>query len=442
MEQKTQTPKMLRQRKFLLILPLLVLPFMTLMFWSLGGGKVENTEAQPVMNKGFNMDLPDAYLKDDKPLDKMSYYDKAAFDSSKLEELMKNDPNYRKYTSPNNGIDGIQGDDISVSRNYARSGALMTSPYGSGISEDSNEVKVYRKLAELDEAMNRVAAPIVEPADDTAKNRSENTQVSTSDIDRLEQMMHSMTKQEGEDPELMQLNGMLEKILDIQHPNRVQEKIRQTSETQKGQVFAMSVTGKETPISLLDIAIDNRVGINNTSTNQYQQNGFYSLDESVLTDGSQNAIQAVVHETQTLVAGSTVKLRLVNDVYINGILIPKDNFLFGEAKLNGERLDIEIGSIRYQNSLFPVQLSVYDMDGMNGIYIPGAITRDVAKQSADRTIQGIGMTTMDPSFGAQAASAGIEAARDLISKKVKLVKVTVKGGYQVLLRDEKQKQSN
>jgi conjugative transposon TraM protein len=255
-------------------------------------------------------------------------------------------------------------------------------------------------------------------------------------------MMQSMNQQEGEDPELKQLNGMLEKILDIQHPDRVQEKIRQTSETQKGQAFAVSASRKEIPVSLLEYTTDGRIATNSPSINQSQQNGFYSLDESGLTDGTQNAIQAVIHETQTLVAGSTVKLRLINDVYINGKLIPKDNFLFGEAKLNGERLDIEISGVRYQNSLFPVQLSVYDMDGMNGIYIPGAITRDVAKQSADRTLQGIGLTTLDPSLGAQAASAGIEAARDMISKKVKLVKVTVKAGYQVLLMDEKQKQNN
>lgn len=325
---------MFRQRKFLLVLPLLVLPFMTLMFWSLGGGKVENIDAQPLTNKGFNMELPDAYLKDDKPLDKMSYYDKAASDSAKLQELMKNDPNYRKHTSLNNDIDGIQGDDISVSGNYARSGALMTSPYGSGISQDSNEVKVYRKLAELDEVMNSAANPAMVQKNDTSHNRSENTQVNSGDIDRLEQMMLSMNQTEGEDPELQQLNGMLEKILDIQHPDRVQEEIRQTSETRKGQVFAVSATGKETPVSLLDNTTDNRVGINSTSINQSQQNGFYSLDESVLSDGTQNAIQAVIHETQTLVAGSTVKLRLVNDVYINGILIPKDNFLFGEATLN------------------------------------------------------------------------------------------------------------
>ena len=442
MEQKTQSPKMLRQRKFLLVLPLLVLPFMTLMFWSLGGGKVENTDAQPLTNKGFNMKLPDAYLKDERSLDKMSYYDKATSDSAKLEELMKNDPNYRGRTSLNHKTDGMQHEDTSQSKYNNKSGSLITSPYGSGLSRDSNEAKVYRKLAELDEAMNRVNTPAIEQKDDTPHNRSENTQVSTSDIDRLEQMMQSMNQPQGEDPELHQLNGMLEKILDIQHPDRVQEKIRQTSQASKGRVFAVSATGHETPVSLLDNTPDGRVGINSPSIKQSQQNGFYSLDEPVLADGAQNAIQAVIHETQTLVAGSTVKLRLVNNVYINGMLIPKDNFLFGEATLSGERLGIKIGNIRYQNSLFPVELSVYDLDGMLGIYIPGAITRDVAKQSADRTIQGIGLTTLDPSLGAQAASAGIEAARDMISKKVKLIKVTVKAGYQVLLRDEKQKQNN
>jgi conjugative transposon TraM protein len=118
--------------------------------------------------------------------------------------------------------------------------------------------------------------------------------------------------------------------------------------------------------------------------------------------------------------------------------VPKGNFLFGQAALNGERLNIKINNIRYQNSLFHVGLSVYDLDGMHGIYIPGAITRDVAKQSADRAIQGFGLTSLDPSLGEQTVSAGIETARNLISKKVKLKKVTVKAGYRVLLKDEKQ----
>jgi len=48
-------------------------------------------------------------------------------------------------------------------------------------------------------------------------------------------------------------------------------------------------------------------------------------------------------------------------------------------------------------------------------------------------------TIVDPSIGAQVASAGIEAAKSLVGKKVKLIKVTVKSGYKVLLRNSKEK---
>jgi len=57
-------------------------------------------------------------------------------------------------------------------------------------------------------------------------------------------------------------------------------------------------------------------------------------------------------------------------------------------------------------------------------------------------MQSIGLTSLDPSWSAQAASAGVEAAKTLFSKKVRLIKVTVKAGYQVLLKDEKQKNTN
>jgi len=146
----------------------------------------------------------------------------------------------------------------------------------------------------------------------------------------------------------------------------------------------------------------------------------------------------VVQESQTIVSGSVIKLRLLSDININGNIIPKNNFVFGIAKLNGERLAIEINSISYNNSIYPVDLEVYDLDGLAGIYVPGAITRDVVRQSANGSIQSIGISTLDPSLGAQAATAGIDAAKNLLSKKIKTVKVNVKAGYRVLLKDDNQ----
>src|SRR5690606_33268112 len=128
-------------------------------------------------------------------------------------------------------------------------------------------------------------------------------------------------------------------------------------------------------------------------------------------------------------------------ISVNGVPIPNDSFIFGVASLSGERLNIEITNLRNGNSIFPVNLQVFDIDGLDGIHIPGAITRDVAANSADRSVQGIGLTSLDPTWQGQAASAGIETAKTLFSRKVKLVKVTVKAGYQVLLRDGRQQQA-
>lgn len=433
MEKQVKTPKMIRQRKFLLALPLLALPFMTMMFWALGGGKVEKVEGQAVAKKGFNINLPDANLKDDKPMDKMSYYNQAQLDSIKFLELVKNDPNYKNIAATDTDEYLLGQEDTFQNRTDQR--GLNRSLYGSQGHNDPNTDKIYRKLAELDKEMSK---PVTTKEDEydmyerTPGKSSNNTTVNSSDVDRLEQMMNMMNQPAGEDPEMKQLNGMLDKILDVQYPERVQEKLKQTSQANRGQVFAVSSQTKENNITLL----------NNDHVTSGSTNGFYSFTGATAIEDSQNAIQAVIHETQTIVDGSTVKLRLVNDVFINGVRIPKDNFIYGIASLRGERLSIKITSVRHNNSLFPVELAVYDMDGLDGIYIPGAITRDVAKQSADRSMQTIGLTSLDPSWGAQAASAGIEAAKTLFSKKVKLIKVTVKAGYQVLLRDEKQKQSN
>ncbi|MFV8334645.1 conjugative transposon protein TraM [Flavobacterium sp. RSP29] len=429
MEQKTKSLKMLRQRKLLVVLPLLVLPFVTVMFWALGGGKMEAANTQAVEKKGFNIKLPDANLKEGLPLDKMNYYDQATLDSIKLHELIKKDPN---YLSQSFQIDSTE-DSSDVTFRKGNTG-LNTSVY-----RDPNEEKVHQKLEALQKAINTPVTPPAQNRDFDKYAKSNETSTHSNDIDRLEQMMHSMNGQSGDqDPELQQLSGMLESILDIQHPDRMQEKLKKASEQQRGQVFAIATKTKEDNISSLQSA-----PINTTAfAGQSGHNGFYSLDEPASVDYTQNVVKAVIHETQAIVNGSTIKLRLTNDIFINGIKIPKDNFLFGTASLKGERLAITINSLRYINSLFPVDLSVYDMDGLLGIYIPGAINRDVAKASADRSMQTLGVASLDDSWGAQAAGAGIEAAKSLLSKKVKLVKVVVKAGYMVLLRDEKQKQKD
>jgi conjugative transposon TraM protein len=406
-KQKLNDP---RKKKMLLVLPFLIIPFLTMGFWSLGGGKSDATNAQS-QTAGLNLELPNAQLKDEKGENKLSYYEQAEKDSIKWEEKVKNDPFSQA---------GLN--DSTSQRNFG----YDPYPFEHGNYKDPNEQKVYRKLEELNSHLQNSNDYSTNDRNNGLKYSSNpRSSFSKEDLDRLENMMKNVSSPGSKDPEVEQLSGMMDRILDIQHPERVKQKLSENSEKDKDKVYAVNMKDEQYTISLLDTA----------NNDKQQRNAFYSADD--MEDRSeQNAIEAVVHETQSLVNGSIVKMRLLDDIVLGQNIIGKGSFVFGKAYLEGERLHIKINSLRKKNSLFPVKLFVYDLDGMEGIHIPGAITRNVAKQSADNSLQTIEMTSLDPSFKAQATSAGINAAKTLLSKKAQLVKVTVKDGYNILLKEK------
>lgn len=416
--------KKLQERKFYMALPALALPFITLLFWALGGGKVTESTAQQPAHSGLLLSLPDAVLKEDARLTKLDFYNQARADSLKLQELIRNDPNYQR----------VRPEAAPQTLNSSR--GLNTSLNSDKRDEDANEEKIYRKLAQLEKELNTPSYSSYREI--PAPYSPASTDSYSPEIDRLEEMMKTITSTESEQKEIEQLSGMLETILDIQHPERVQQRL--TANRQEKESLPVSIKGDENTVSLLEKEQADQQGVNKVTVDSWDNdppNGFFSWSESSKSQQVRNTIPAVIHETQRVVNGSTVKLRLTQDVTINGILLPKDNFVFGTAQLSGERLKIHIEDIRCEDSIYPIDLTVYDLDGMEGIYVRGAITRDAVKQSADRNIATLGISSLDPSLGAQAASAGIEVAKNLLSKKVKLIEVTLKAGYQVLLQNEK-----
>lgn len=429
MEQQSLSEKEQKQRRFQLVLPLICIPFLTLMFWIMGGGKSNQVAA--AKNGGLNLNLPDAKKEDSGALSKLDFYNQAARDSLKLRELMRADPNYKGGNDSS-----LYGFESAI----AYPSGLNTSIYAANNAQNS-EARIYERLNQLRSELNRdYSTPAYPDQVIGGYSRSNVSILPNPEVERLQKMMEMMGgNAQEEDPEMTQLSGMMDKILDIQHPDRVQERLKKQSQENLGQVFSFKAGKITTPVTVLE----------NRSVAEYSRefndspalplNGFYGLDNENEQETELNAIAAVVQETQTLVSGATIKLRLMDNAFVNGTLIPKGQFVYGIVSLRGERLEIDVQGIQYNSALFPVKLSVYDLDGIAGIKIPGAITRDVVKQNSDQAIQSMSLGTFDQSLGAQAASAGIELGKNLLSKKVKLVKVEVKSGYKVLLKDNKRK---
>ena len=218
--------KFLRQRKMMLVLPVLIIPFLTMGFWALGGGQGQTKNNLADNNKGLNLQLPDANLKDDKNADKLSFYNEADADSLKRDELLRNDPYYKdSMLKRQHTILSDTGASISTSPIYS---GLNNSPYST--NTDANEKRIYQKINEINKQINQ---PNI--SRQTLGNPNQLNQVNESDgqfsteVDRLQNMMQQMNDNPESDPEMQQLNGTLEKILEIQHPDRVKDKLKEKS---------------------------------------------------------------------------------------------------------------------------------------------------------------------------------------------------------------------
>jgi conjugative transposon TraM protein len=324
---------------------------------------------------------------------------------------------------------GLDEEEDAESMEGVSDAELAERMYGAGQLYNKNrptssEEQVYDRLSRIQKEISRESLPRRE-----AEPSPPHSPSSSLEIENLPGMMSQM--QGGEDPELGQLDQMLDKIIAIQNPQKLQDEHDEKMKASRGQVFAVQADSSNLNVSTLESPRD--------MIESKESNGFFALDNTGSQKAGQNAVRAVIHETQTLINGATVKLRLVDAIRINGVLIPKETFIHGIASLSGERLRITVSSIRYGSQLFPVQLIVYDMDGLDGVMVPGAISKQVVQQSTDRGLQGLGFNTVSSSMGLQAASLGVEAAKSLLSRKVKQVRVTVKAGYEVLLKDGKQK---
>ena len=163
----------------------------------------------------------------------------------------------------------------------------------------------------------------------------------------LENFIGNQKTETVHDPRMEQITSMLDKVMAIQHPEILQDSMARLRKQNAVPAFPVSVNDPDiNPTSFGSGQENNMV--------QIKLNRFYDLAEDLTIEKDiDNAIEAEIPETQTLVSGSTIKLRLLNDVRINGHFISKNQFIYGTTSLSNERLKIQFSSIRSGLSILP-----------------------------------------------------------------------------------------
>lgn len=153
-----------------------------------------------------------------------------------------------------------------------------------------------------------------------------------------------------------------------------------------------------------------------------------------------NTIWACVNSTQTLLNGQNVKLRLLEPVETGGFELPKNSLITGIAQIQGERLQIFIHSLEHNGNIIPVQLTAFDTDGQQGLFIPGSVETTALKEitasmgrDAGTSISITQGTTAGQQLAADVGRSFIQGTSQYVSKKLRMTKVTLKAGHRLLL---------
>jgi conjugative transposon TraM protein len=151
-----------------------------------------------------------------------------------------------------------------------------------------------------------------------------------------------------------------------------------------------------------------------------------------------NSIRACVYQTVTLTSGKELQMRLLEPMRAGDILIPANTIVTGACRIGGERMEVTITGIQYAGNIIPVEISVYDTDGQRGISVPGSDEINAAKEVAATLANSAGTSIMisDDAGSQLAADMGkglIQGASQYVSKKMSVVKVTLKANHRLLL---------
>ena len=385
-----------KQRKY--ILPLLALPFL-LLFVYVGAQftKEDKPKDQP---KELSLSLGETQ---DSIMTKNDAYDaffKKDDNRTMLEGLDKEEDSLYNYDdqlslAQKKKIDSLKA--VSSRQNQYREKGNPSSYYNSNSSQ--REDKDYQRSSEIIRMLNDKSYGKQENKyADTPKEKTQSVQ--QDPVKYLKQQMLVMDS--------------LEKARDPEYQSKLAAEQKLKTSKEKMNEFLNSTFNVS------------KSGINNDF------NAFYKEKEN-------SFIKAVIDENNKGFLGSRIRFRLLEDIFVSSRKISKGSILYGQISgFSMQRVDLTIVSVFTKGEIFPVNLSIYDVDGMKGLYVPQSVFRDMIREMGSNSVQGTSMDMGGQGFFTSLGSKLFTSTSKSIANLIKTNKAKLKYNSYVFLIDEKQ----
>ncbi len=408
---KELSPQQLQQRKKFVIFPLMFAGFALAMYFIF-----KPTATDEVQKKGLNADLP--IPKTEIIGDKRTAYEQELFRNKASTTLSLEDYGIKPDTAKSEVIvESIQQGRQTSNRSSIHHSTDAYKRANRNLDNFYSQATVSSKEKELQEQLEELKAQL-----DSQNEPNEN--------DELQQQLQLME-------ESYKMAAKYMPGVQNHSDEFAPEAKADNSLSGKSQLVAVSKLNSSPVTSALPQTRNDSLFLQNLSKGANW--AFHTAGIEAKQQALKNTIQACIHSEQVIVSGQNVVLRLLEPVQAGDLIIPRYELFTGVAGVQGERLHITVSNIEYAGRILPVDIQVYDMDGQQGIFIPGSLERSTSKEilSGLGNSSGANISVNQQSAAEQlAVDMGrniIQGGSNYLSKKLQTVKVRLKTGHQVLL---------
>ena len=193
---------------------------------------------------------------------------------------------------------------------------------------------------------------------------------------------------------------------------------------------------RETVVSSLDQPISDSAFIAEYGYKERNM-GFRSVGKATPSI-ARNTLSVVVDRTTTIRQGDFLRLRLAESARIEGMTLPPNTVLIAQSTIDGNRMKLHVTSVEHAGRILAVKLSAFDLDGQEGLSIPGSEEVSALKEVGAGVGGTVGTSFTFASSAkdqliTEAARGVMQGASQLLQKKLRTIKVTVKSGHQLFL---------
>ena len=164
---------------------------------------------------------------------------------------------------------------------------------------------------------------------------------------------------------------------------------------------------------------------------------------SIAKKNGDSFIKAVIDENTKGYLGSRIRFRLLEDINVGKYKINKGTILYGQISgFTLQRVNLNVVSILKDGNILPVNLSIFDMDGMQGLYIPQSDFREMLREMGSNSVQGTQMDSGGESFFTSLFSSLFSSTSKTIANMIRQNKAKLKyNSYLYLINDKELKKN-